>query len=101
MKASAFAFVLAIVVVMVGCVSIEDQLNSPDPATRLVGEHRLLEQARLSGKPEDMLNAVKRVESRTLLLEIAKSARQNRIPEGQLALSKLTDENDFATLGSV
>ena len=98
MKASAFAFVLAIVVVMVGCVSIEDQLNSPDPATRLVGEHRLLEQARLSGKPEDMLNAVKRVESRTLLLEIAKSARQNRIPEGQLALSKLTDENDFATL---
>ena len=39
-------------VAMTGCVSIEDQLNSQDPSVRPVGEHRLLTQARMSGKPE-------------------------------------------------
>ena len=33
-----------------------------------------------------------------MLLEIAKNASQKRIGEGQAALSKLTDEKDFATL---
>lgn len=85
-------------VAMTGCVSIEDQLNSQDPSVRLVGEHRLLTQARMSGKPEEVLNAVKRIQTKPLLLEIAKNAGQKRIEEGLTALSQLTDENDFATL---
>ena len=84
--------------VFTGCVSIEDQLNSQDPSVRLVGEHRLLTQARMSGKPEEVLNAVKRIHTKPLLIEIAKNASQKRIEEGQTALSQLTDENDFATL---
>ena len=84
--------------VLTGCVSIEDQLNSQDPNVRLQGEHRLLTQARLSGKPEEVLNAVKRIQTKPLLLEIAKNANQKRLEEGQAALSKLTDEKDFATL---
>ena len=83
---------------MTGCVTIEDQLNSPDPAVRLTGEHRLLAQARTSGNPEDVVNAVKRIQTRPLLLEIAKNASRERPEEGQAALSKLTDEEDFAEL---
>ena len=98
MKAAALASAFAIAMAMTGCVSIEDQLNSPDPSTRLIGEHRLLTQARQSGKKEEVLNAVKRVQTKSLLLEIAKNANQERTAEGQQALSKLTDEKDFTTL---
>lgn len=97
-KTSVLAVVLTVVMTITGCVTIEDQLNSPDPSTRLVGEHRLLTQARQSGKAEEVLNAVKRIQTKPLLLEISKNASQKSIEEGQLALSKLTDEKDFATL---
>lgn len=98
MKTAALASALAIVMAMTGCVTIEDQLNSPDPSTRLIGEHRLLTQARQSGKEEEVLNAVKRIQTKPLLLEIAKNANQKRIAGGREAFSKLTDEKDFATL---
>ena len=54
-------------VVLTGCVSIEDQLNSQDPSVRLQGEYRLLSNARLSGKPEEVANAVKRIQTKQLL----------------------------------
>ena len=98
MRTSILVFALTIAMAITGCVSIEDQLNSQDPSVRLVGEHRLLTQARMSGKSEDVLNAVKRIQTKPLLLEIAKNASQKKIEEGQMALSKLTDEKDFATL---
>ena len=98
MKTVALASAFAIVMAMTGCVTIEDQLNSPDPSTRLIGEHQLLTQARQSGKEEEVLNAVKRIQTKPLLLEIAKNANPKRIAEGQEAFSKLTDEKDFATL---
>ena len=98
MKTVALASAFAIAMAMTGCVTIEDQLNSPDPSTRLIGEHRLLTQARQSGKEEEVLNAVKRIQTKPLLLEIAKNANQKRIAEGQQAFSKLTDEKDFTTL---
>ncbi|MBQ8113938.1 MAG: hypothetical protein IJ146_12130, partial [Kiritimatiellae bacterium] len=98
MKSSILASALTIAMVITGCVSIEDQLNSQDPSVRLAGEHRLLTQARMSGKSEDVLNAVKRIQTKPLLLEIAKDASPRRPEEGQEALSKLTDEKDFAIL---
>ena len=98
MKTAVLASAFAIVMVMTGCVTIEDQLNSPDPSTRLIGEHRLLTQARQSGKEEEVLNAVKRIQTKQLLLEIAKNAPQKRIAEGQQAFAKLTDEKDFTML---
>ncbi len=98
MKTTVLTSLFVIAIAMTGCVTIEEQLNSPDPSTRLVGEHRLLTQARQSGKAEEVLNAVKRIQTKPLLLEIAKNANQNMIEEGRLALSKLTDEKDFATL---
>ena len=85
-------------VVLTGCVSIEDQLNSQDPSVRLRGEYRLLSNARLSGKPEEVANAVKRIQTKQLLLEIAKNASQKRIEEGRLAIAKLTDEKDLTEL---
>ena len=97
-KAALSTTVLIGTVVLAGCVSIEDQLNSQDPSVRLQGEYRLLSNARLSGKPEEVANAVKCIQTKQLLLEIAKNASQNRIVEGQIALSKLTDEKDFVTL---
>lgn len=95
-----FVFIATTVisVAMTGCVSIEDQLNSQDPNVRVQGEYRLLTNARLSGKPEEVVSAIKRIQTKSLLLEIAKNASQKRIEEGQTALSQLTDENDFATL---
>lgn len=97
-KTSVLAVVLTVVMTITGCVTIEDQLNSPDPSTRLVGEQRLLTQARLSGKPEDVLNAVKRIQTQSLLFEIAKNANEKMVEEGRQALSRLTDEKDLATL---
>ena len=85
-------------VAMTGCVSIEDQLNSQDPNVRVQGEYRLLTNARLSGKPEEVVSAINRIQTKSLLLEIAKNANQKRLEEGQAALSKLDDEKDFATL---
>ena len=95
-----FVFIATTVisVAMTGCVSIEDQLNSQDPNVRVQGEYRLLTNARLSGKPEEVVSAINRIQTKSLLLEIAKNASQKRIGEGQAALSKLTDEKDFATL---
>ena len=95
-----FVFIATTVisVAMTGCVSIEDQLNSQDPNVRVQGEYRLLTNARLSGKPEEVVSAINRLQTKSLLLEIAKNASQKRIGEGQAALSKLTDEKDFATL---
>ncbi|MBQ6142719.1 MAG: hypothetical protein IJI54_15690 [Kiritimatiellae bacterium] len=89
---------LIAILVITGCVSIEDQLNSQDPNVRVQGEYRLLTNARLSGKPEEVVSAINRIQTKSLLLEIAKNASQKRIGEGQAALSKLTDEKDFATL---
>ena len=97
-KTSVLVSVLTVVVAITGCVTIEEQLNSPDPSTRLAGEHRLLTQARQSGKAEEILNAVKRIQTKSLLLEIAKNVSQKDIEEGKLAFLKLTDEKDFATL---
>ena len=95
-----FVFIATTVisVAMTGCVSIEDQLNSQDPNVRVQGEYRLLTNARLSGKPEEVVSAINRIQTKSLLLEIAKNASQKRIGEGQASLSKLTDEKDFATL---
>lgn len=95
-----FVFIATTVisVAMTGCVSIEDQLNSQDPNVRVQGEYRLLTNARLSGKPKEVVSAINRIQTKSLLLEIAKNASQKRIGEGQAALSKLTDEKDFATL---
>lgn len=99
-KMNKFVFIATTVisVAMTGCVSIEDQLNSQDPNVRVQGEYRLLTNARLSGKPEEVVSAINRIQTKSLLLEIAKNASQKRIGEGQAALSKLTDEKDFATL---
>ena len=93
-----FAIPLSIILSMAGCVSIEDQLNSQDPSVRLAGERRLMTQARLSGNPEEVLKAVKRIQTKPLLLEIAKNASQKRLAEGQAAFLQLTDEKDFSTL---
>ena len=95
-----FVFIATTVisVAMTGCVSIEDQLNSQDPNVRVQGEYRLLTNARLSGKPEEVVSAINRIQTKSLLLEIAKNANQKRLEEGQAALSKLDDEKDFATL---
>jgi len=95
-----FVFIATTVisVAMTGCVSIEDQLNSQDPNVRVQDEYRLLTNARLSGKPEEVVSAINRIQTKSLLLEIAKNASQKRIGEGQAALSKLTDEKDFTTL---
>ena len=98
MKKFVFIAIPIIALAMTGCVSIEEQLNSPDPSVRLTGEHRLLTQARMSGKPEEVLNAVKRIQTKPLLLEIAKNARRENLDEGKVAVSKLTDEKDFTTL---
>lgn len=89
---------LIALLVITGCVSIEEQLNSQDPNVRVQGEYRLLTNARLSGKPEEVVSAINRIQTKSLLLEIAKNASQKRIGEGQSALSKLTDEKDFTTL---
>ena len=89
----AFAMMLFIAIAMTGCVSIEDQLNSPDPTTRMRGEQRLLKQSRLSGTVNDRVEAVKRVQTPQLLMEVARSAT---IPEGRIAVSKLANENDLA-----
>ena len=99
-KMNKFVFIATTVisVAMTGCVSIEDQLNSQDPNVRVQGEYRLLTNARLSGKPEEVVSAINRIQTKSLLLEIAKNASQKRIGEGQASLSKLTDEKDFATL---
>ena len=99
-KMNKFVYIATTVisVAMTGCVSIEDQLNSQDPNVRVQGEYRLLTNARLSGKPEEVVSAINRIQTKSLLLEIAKNASQKRIGEGQAALSKLTDEKDFATL---
>ena len=99
-KMNKFVFIATTVisVAMTGCVSIEDQLNSQDPNVRVQGEYRLLTNARLSGKPEEVVSAINRIQTKSLLLEIAKNASQKRIGEGLAALSKLTDEKDFATL---
>ena len=98
MKKLVFIATPIIALAMTGCVSIEDQLNSQDPNVRVQGEYRLLTNARLSGKPEEVVSAINRIQTKSLLLEIAKNASQKRIGEGQAALSKLTDEKDFATL---
>lgn len=99
-KMNKFVFIATTVisVAMTGCVSIEDQLNSQDPNVRVQGEYRLLTNARLSGKPEEVVSAINRIQTKSLLLEIAKNANQKRLEEGQAALSKLDDEKDFATL---
>lgn len=98
MKTLILSSALTVALVITGCVSIEDQLNSQDPNVRVQGEYRLLTNARLSGKPEEVVSAINRIQTKSLLLEIAKNASQKRIEEGQTALSQLTDENDFATL---
>lgn len=98
MKKLVFIATPIIALAMTGCVSIEDQLNSQDPNVRVQGEYRLLTNARLSGKPEEVVSAINRIQTKSLLLEIAKNASQKRIEEGQTALSQLTDEKDFATL---
>ena len=98
MKKLVFIATPIIAIAMTGCVSIEDQLNSQDPNVRVQGEYRLLTNARLSGKPEEVVSAINRIQTKSLLLEIAKNASQKRIGEGQAALSKLTDEKDFTTL---
>lgn len=99
-KMNKFVYIATTVisVAMTGCVSIEDQLNSQDPNVRVQGEYRLLTNARLSGKPEEVVSAINRIQTKSLLLEIAKNANQKRLEEGQAALSKLDDEKDFATL---
>ena len=94
-----------------GCMSIEEQLASNDPAIRKCGEERLLEESRRSGKPEDRIAAIKRIGSSDLLRDIAKCAKPaykaqgylvaSTIPEGQAALAKLTEEKDFAFLACV
>ena len=90
-------------VAMTGCVSIEDQLNSQDPNVRVQGEYRLLTNARLSGKPEEVVSAINRIQTKSLLLEIAKRhsrslttrkilqhllARLNRLKSGVWLLQK-------------
>lgn len=84
--------------VLTGCVSIEEQLNSQSPAIRQIGEQRLLTKARLSGQNGEVLNAINRIQTKSLLLEIAKNANDRNIDEGKLALTKLSDEKDFSTL---
>ena len=78
-----FVFIAATVisVAMTGCVSIEDQLNSQDPNVRAQGEYRLLTNARLSGKPEEVVSAINRIQTKSVLLEIAKDALYEKMSD--------------------
>ena len=78
-----FVFIATTVisVAMTGCVSIEDQLNSQDPNVRVQGEYRLLTNARLSGKPEEVVSAINRIQTKSVLLEIAKDALYEKMSD--------------------
>ena len=78
-----FVFIATTVisVAMTGCVSIEDQLNSQDPNVRVQGEYRLLTNARLSGKPEEVVSAINRIQIKSVLLEIAKDALYEKMSD--------------------
>ena len=82
-----FVFIATTVisVAMTGCVSIEDQLNSQDPNVRVQGEYRLLTNARLSGKPKEVVSAINRIQTKSLLLELFNGVPPD-VADGNLAL---------------
>ena len=91
-----------------GCMSLEERLASNDPNVRQSAELELISNSRKTGTEADRIDAIKRVTTVDLLVEIAKTAKpaqhtNNRIvpstiPDGLAALEKISDQGMLSRL---
>ena len=94
--------------ILSGCMSLEERLASDDPNVRRYAELELINNSRMTGTEADRIDAIKRVTTVDLLVDIATTAKPaqhakhrtvpSTIPDGLAALEKISDQEALSQL---
>ena len=72
------AFVVAGIMALSGCMSLEERLASSDPCVKNEAEHELVQISRATGTESDRIAAINKIANRDFLYEIAMKATTNQ-----------------------
>lgn len=72
------AFVVAGIMALSGCMSLEERLASSDPRVKNEAEHELIQISRATGTESDRIAAINRISNRDFLYEMAMKATTNQ-----------------------